>query len=311
MANSKSYEIEKSLQLGPDTLSAIGQLVEACEAEEPAPVRISWSMLRERAGATPLDFCCYQDGLLVGYLFMDHYDPKERETVILVHPAYRRRGIGLALLAEAREECRQTGVEQLVLLCERRAISGKAFVEHVGARFDFAEHEMALRDYQPRHALASRLNLRRAELDDLAAMTSILASSFGDPEDEVRQRLIRHWQDNSSRQYIATLAVDEQPDTAEPVGVVRLTAEDHETGIYGLGVAPAYQRRGYGRQIVEEAIRIARAADPEEPIMLDVDVDNTRAFNLYRSCGFQVRATYDYYTLNVSEDPQKVPHITI
>jgi len=299
------------LQLNENALSAIGQLVEACEAAEPAPVRISWSMLRARAGATPLDFCCYQDGLLVGYLFLDHYDPNERETVILVHPAYRRRGIGLALLAAAREACRQTGVEQMVLVCEQRAISGKAFIEHVGARFDFAEHEMALRDYQPRNALASRLRLRRAELDDLDALTSILASSFGESEDEVRQRLVRHWQDNSSRQYVATLAVDEQSGTAEPVGVVRLTAEDHETGIYGLGVAPAYQRRGYGRQIMEEAIRIARAAAPEEPIMLDVDVSNTRAFNLYSSCGFQVRATYDYYALRVSEQRQKAPHIPI
>jgi ribosomal protein S18 acetylase RimI-like enzyme len=300
LTSDQSYEIGQSLQPGPDVLSAIRQLVEVCEAEEPAPVRISWSMLRARPGLMPLDFCCYQDGLLVGYLFMDHYDPNERETVILVHPAYRRRGIGLALLAEAREECRQTGVEQIVLVCEQRAIAGKAFVEQVGARFDFAEHEMALCDYQPRNALASRLSLRRAELGDLDAMTSILSGSFDESEDEVRQRLIRHWQDNSSRQYIATLA-SERTDTAEPVGVVRLTAEDHETGIYGLGVAPAYQRRGYGRQIVEEAIRIARAAAPEEPIMLDVDVSNTRAFNLYSSCGFQVRATYDYYTLKVSE----------
>lgn len=300
MSNNQTYTIEKSLQLGPDALSAIRQLVAACEAAEPAPVRISWSMLQARPGLTPLDFCCYQDGLLVGFLFMDHYDPKERETVILVHPAYRRRGIGLALLAEAREECRQTGVEHMVLVCEQRAVSGKAFVEHVGVRFDFAEHEMALRDYQPRHALASRLSLRRAELDDLDAMVFIQAGSFDEAEDTVRQRLLQHWQDQSSRQYIAALA-SEEPGTAEPVGMVRLTAEDHETGIYGLGVAPAYQRRGYGRQIVEEAIRIARSADPEEPIMLDVDVDNTRAFNLYSSCGFQVRATYDYYALRVSE----------
>jgi hypothetical protein len=35
--------------------------------------------------------------------------------------------------------------------------------------------------------------------------------------------------------------------------------------------------------------------------MLDVDVDNTRAFNLYLSCGFQVRATYDYFTMSVGE----------
>lgn len=295
------YPIEKLLQLGPDALSAIRALVAACEAEEPAPLRISWGMLRARPGLTPLDFCCYLDDALAGYLCMDHYDPKERETVILVHPAYRRRGIGQALLAEAREQCRQIGVERIILLCEQRAIAGKAFALRVGARFDLAEHEMVLGSHQPRSVLTPHLSVRPAELDDLDALTVIHASSFDEPEAAARQNLIRHWQEPADRQYIATLAA-EQADRAEPVGTFRLTAEDHETGIYGLGVAPAYQGRGYGRQIVEEAVRIARAADPEEPIMLDVDVSNTRAFNLYSSCGFQVRATYDYYTLRVSEE---------
>jgi mycothiol synthase len=297
----QTYTIEKPLQLGQDTLGAIHQLVAACEAEEPASVRIIWGLLQARAGDTPLDFCCYLDGRLVGYLFLDHFDPRERETVILVHPAYRRRGIGLALLAEARGACRQTEVERIVLLCEQRAASGQAFVQHVGARFDFAEHEMVLGEFQPRQAPASGLRIRPVEFDDLDALVSIQASSFEEDEERVRQRLIRHWHDHASKQYIAMLAA-EQTDHAEPIGMFRLTAEDHETGIYGLGVAPAYQGRGYGRQIVEEAIRIARSADPQASVMLDVEVENTRAFNLYLSCGFQVRATYDYYALGVGEE---------
>jgi ribosomal protein S18 acetylase RimI-like enzyme len=298
--NNQTYTLEKRLALGPDDLSAIRHLVEICEAADHAPVRISWTMLQARAGLLPLDVCCYLDGLLVGYLFMDHYDPKERETVILVHPAYRRRGIGQALLAEAREPCRQMGVERIVLLCERRVPAGAAFCERVGARFDFAEHEMALGEFQPRNARASDLLFRRAEASDLDALVAIQASSFGEPEDEVRPRIIDRWQDPTSRRYIVTFS-PAQTGSTEPVGMVRLAAEAGETGIYGLGVAPAYQGRGYGRQIVEEAIRIARAENPQQAIMLDVAVSNTRAFNLYRSCGFQVRATYDYYALPVDE----------
>jgi ribosomal protein S18 acetylase RimI-like enzyme len=300
LSDNQVYVIEKPLRLEPDALSAIRQLVEACEAEEQAPVRMNWTMLQERSGAMPLDFCCYLDGRLVGYLFMDHYDPKERETVILVHPAYRRRGLGQALLAEAREACRGAGVERIVLICEQRAMSGLAFVRHVGARFDFAEHEMGLGDFRPRDTLAGQLSLRPANLDDLDVMASIQASSFDEDEERVRQRLIQYWHEPSSRKYIAVLAA-ELTGKAEAVGMLRLTAEGHETGIYGLGVAPAYQGRGYGRQMVEEAIRLARLDDQQRSVMLDVDVSNTRAINLYLSCGFQVRATYDYYALGVGE----------
>src|SRR5579871_658682 len=125
VSNYQAYTIEMPLHLDQDTLNTIRQLVDACEAEEPAPVRISWNMLQARPGLAPLDFCCYLDGRLVGYLFMDHYDPKERETIILVHPAYRRRGIAHALLVAAHEECRRAGIERIILICERRAVAGK------------------------------------------------------------------------------------------------------------------------------------------------------------------------------------------
>jgi ribosomal protein S18 acetylase RimI-like enzyme len=303
-----AYTIEPSLQLGTEALAAVRQLVEACEAAEPAPVRIPWGMLQQRPGLTPLDFCCYLDGTLAGYLFMDQYDPKERETVILVHPAYRRRGIAHALLKAAYEQCQRAGVEQIILICERRAVAGKAFVEHFQARFAWAEHEMVLGEFQPRDGYASKITFRPAEPGDFDAMVAIQADSFDEPADQVRERLLRHLQEQTDRIYVATVASGQDANTAL-VGMLRLTAEGQETGIYGLGVAPAYQGHGYGRQLVEEAIRAARATNPEEPIMLDVDESNTRAFNLYLSCGFKVRATYDYCALRVNENLEEPEHL--
>ncbi len=294
------YTIEPSPQPGPEALAAVRQLVEACEAAEPAPVRIPWSMLQARPGLTPLDFCCHLDGKLVGYLFMDQYDPRERETVILVHPAYRRRGIGHALLAAAHEECQRTGVEQIILICERRAVAGKAFIEHFRARFAWAEHEMVLGKFQPRNGYTSKITFRLAEPGDLDALVAIQASSFDEPQDRVRERLLNHLQEQSNTIYVGTVAAG-QGEKAEPVGMLRLTTEDDERGIYGLGVAPAHQGHGYGRQLVEEAIRMARSTNPQESVMLDVDETNSRAFQLYLSCGFKVRATYDYYALSMSK----------
>jgi ribosomal protein S18 acetylase RimI-like enzyme len=82
----------------------------------------------------------------------------------------------------------------------------------------------------------------------------------------------------------------------EPVGSLRLELDD-EIGIYAFGIHPAYRGRGYGRQMAEEVIHRIRAdpATSQKAVMLDVEIDNIHALSLYHSCGFQIRATYDYY----------------
>ena len=73
---------------------------------------------------------------------------------------------------------------------------------------------------------------------------------------------------------------------------------DKEIGIYGFIVRPDYRGQGYGRQMLEEAIRTIQFRS-SKGIMLDVDTNNTNAIGLYRSCGFEVRATYAYYGLDL------------
>ena len=82
------------------------------------------------------------------------------------------------------------------------------------------------------------------------------------------------------------------------MGCLRLDEMEDEVGIYGFVVRPEQRGRGYGRQILEEAIRIIRAEGGKE-ITLEVETDNVNAIGLYRSCGFLVKTTYDYYSLDI------------
>jgi len=84
----------------------------------------------------------------------------------------------------------------------------------------------------------------------------------------------------------------------EPIGCLRLDEMDGEVGIYGFVVRPGYRGRGYGRQMLEAVIRKIQA-ESQKGIMLEVDTENTIAIGLYRSCGFQVKTTYDSYDLDV------------
>jgi ribosomal protein S18 acetylase RimI-like enzyme len=131
----------------------------------------------------------------------------------------------------------------------------------------------------------------RLNLDDLETIAIILATDSGNVE-SVRQWIRKCLEEPDWRFYMATL-------DGKPLGCLRLDDMGNQVGIYAFEVRLGFRGLGYGRQILEEAIRIIRAENPK-PIMLDVETDNVNALGLYQSCGFEINTTYDYYGLEIS-----------
>ena len=133
--------------------------------------------------------------------------------------------------------------------------------------------------------------MRQANIGDLDTIASILAADSGNVE-AVKQWVGKLLEEPTSRFYLATLG-------EEPLGCLRLDDMGDQVGIYAFEVRPGYRGLGYGRQMLEEAIRTIRA-ETQKPIMLDVETDNTNAIGLYFSCGFEIKTTYDYCALDIS-----------
>ena len=278
-------------------LAEIEELTEICNRAEHLFMRLSFMMLRGRTGNEINDFLCYEHGMLVGYLALDEWGSDEKEVIAMVHPDFRRKRIFSALLAAAREECQQRAIPNILLVCEQASVGGQACAKAIGARRDFSEHEMVLEGFQERAAVDERLSLHEAGRADIDAVAAVLSASFNDPELLVTANLLKRFaQEKLPRIYLATFGEGEVS-CKEPVGTLRLDEFDGVIGIYGFGVVPDYRGRGYGRQILEETIRIIRKTS-QEPIMLDVETDNAPAIGLYKSCGFRIKTTYDYYARN-------------
>jgi ribosomal protein S18 acetylase RimI-like enzyme len=276
--------------------SAIKQLTEICNRAENLHMRLSFTMLRERSGKEYNDFLYYEQGMLIGYLELDEWGLDEKEVVAMVHPGFRRKRIFSVLLAAAREECQQRAIRNLLLICERSSPAGQACAKAIGARRSFSEHEMVLANFQECYTFDERLSIREARRDDIDAIATVLSASFDDPEPLVTANLLKRFsQEPSPRVYLATFGEGELS-CNEPVGTLRLDEFDGVIGIYGFGVIPDYRGRGYGRQILEETIRAIRTTS-QRPIMLDVETDNASAIGLYKSCGFDIKTTYDYYNV--------------
>ena len=74
-----------------------------------------------------------------------------------------------------------------------------------------------------------------------------------------------------------------------------------EVHLLNIGIAPAFQRRGYARRLMEHLVELAES-DGREHIILEVREGNTAARNLYDSMGFAQIGTRKRYYEDSLED---------
>ena len=128
----------------------------------------------------------------------------------------------------------------------------------------------------------NRSSIEDAVLADAAAMADVHERSFE-----------RHW----SAEELSTLLADYPkvqaivvrrgpPKQARIAGFVIMRSTGGEAEILTLAVDPPSRRRGYARQLIEEAARRAYH-DRAEALFLEVDESNRAAVSLYRQLGFE------------------------
>jgi ribosomal protein S18 acetylase RimI-like enzyme len=291
MPKTHTHGLVNKQTLSEAEITAIEQLIIDCNTYEGLLMRLSLDALRKRPGDETNDFLYYDDGILVGYLSIESWGTREREVTGMVHPDYRRKGIFSDILTAAKKACQRRGAQKIILVCEHAAQSGQAFVKSIEARHEYSEHEMVLGTFRERRIFHDGLNMRQANMRDLDKLVSILATDSGNVE-SVKRWIRKCLEEPAWRFYLATL-------DGKPLGCLRLDDMGDQVGIYAFEVRLGYRGLGYGRQMLEEAIRNIRAGS-QKPIMLDVETDNTNAIGLYQSCGFEIKTTYDYYGLDIS-----------
>ena len=270
-------------------LAEIRQLARICQEHEPLDLRLDWQGLALRSGDKAHELLYYRDDVLIGFFSMDGLGFDEAEGTGMVHPNYRRQGVFQALVAAAREKCRQNKTEALILLFDHRSDSASAFAKAIGAQHDFSEHSMRLDDPNRMPQIEQRLDFRKATQDDAPAIGAILARDFNGDATQIQQNVAHNMQSPIYRYYIATL-------DREPIGTLNVQNLSGEAYIYGFVVGPEQRGRGYGKEILARAIVDIVAKRPQ-PVFLEVETENDPAFGLYRSFGFEVITTYDYYRL--------------
>ena len=266
----------------------IRALAEACRLADSIEVKFNWGMMQERDSAGFNDFCCYADGLLVGYVPLDGFGD-EFEITSAVLPAYRRQGIFRRLFEAARQEARRRQAKKLLLVGYRDSVAGNEVIRRLDIPYDFSEYHMEAEAAAIGSLPTSRIQLELVNETNVADLSRMLALSFEDARWNAPEELRKELQREDKRYFLAKL--DETP-----IGQIGVITEENEVYIRAVGIVPEWRGRGYGRQLLATTI-LMLLQEGHTQFSLDVATNNGNALSLYQSCGFHAVNVYDYYVV--------------
>jgi ribosomal protein S18 acetylase RimI-like enzyme len=262
-------------RLGGGDRSSVEHLRRACEAADPLDLKI------ELDEADPLErpihFLAVTGDDVIGYAGLTPGD--EAEVCGMVHPSWRRREVGTALLTRIRDAATSLSRDSILVVCEDVGPAALAWMRRLGATLESAERRMIVRLSTPAGRPVTSdplLEVRPASDADHDGVVGVLGEEF-----------IDHHQ----RRLVGV----EGPTV---VGTLRLIDDLHRTMIYGFVIDERRRGQRLGTRMLAAVIAQLRAEGVGE-VGLEVDPNNTPAIRLYERFGFETVTTYRYMRLSL------------
>ena len=275
--NVAGWNITGKARLGGADRSNVDRLRRACEQAEPLDLKIE---LDESDHLDrPLHFLAGDGGEVIGYAGVTADD--DAEACGMVHPDWRRRGVGTALLDELRGATGRLGRKSILVICEQAGHPGLEWMRGIGATLESTEHRMVLRLTSPArvpHPGATRLEMRPASDADRDAIVHVLGEDYSDRPGE--------------RRLVGVVG-------GEVVATLRLTETTQRTMIYGFVIEQRLRGRRLGTRLLAAVIEQLRDEGVAD-VGLEVDPENTPAARLYERFGFKTVTTYRYMRLAIA-----------
>src|SRR4029077_20174822 len=135
------WNVTERARLGGGDRSSVDRLRRACEAAEPLDLKIELD--ESDHFDRPMHVLADAGGEVIGYAGVTADD--DAEVCGMVHPSWRRRGVGTALLGGVCGAATRLGRESILVICEEAGRAGLAWMRAIGATLESTERRMVLR----------------------------------------------------------------------------------------------------------------------------------------------------------------------
>lgn len=234
-------------------------------------------------------FMLYKEDRLISALTLFVLTDREAEVSAMTLPEYRGQGYFSELVKKAEVEVKKYGIPSILFTCDARSESGKAAIASQKAEYEFSEYLLKYNEAFDKKVLDYdyTLKLHKAGYSDIEDIARISMDAFGDSYENAKS-IASNMLSSTNREFFLGET------DGQYVCMGTKTVEGDTASINGLGVLSAFQGKGYGREMLYLIIK-KLLEQKVSNIVIEVESQNDRAFNLYKNSGFDVQTAWEYY----------------
>lgn len=234
-------------------------------------------------------FLLYEDNKLISLISIFIPTASEAEISAYTLPEYRQKGYFRELLDEVIEELKKYKKPELVFVCEPGSIDGKKVVKKLGAKLCFTEHFLRFKSSAGNLKLkrCTQIKLQEADLKDIEPIVTLSRQIFNNNYKDSKSMIEKSIKADNIIQYTALL--DEHL-----IGMAAVSSETGQASIFGLGISPKYQGKGFGKELMSLILEDLEKRGVKN-ITIEADSINKNALELYIKSGFEIETSYGYY----------------
>lgn len=282
-------EIKKLTTLDRKQVIKVLELINQCKGHEPINIAPTLSNEGNFDPNIPCLYLLEENDFLMSFLCLYMPNPYYGEAVCFTFPGVRKRGYFKKLWEIALKELEASGKAdemELMVLTDGKSIDAQLALKSMGMERQYTEYLLSkplVPSDRPVSLTAEPIDANNPK--DANAIFMLHETIFS----EGRTASTAFVQ-STKQEYIQSYIVKHNENT---VGLFHLALDGDRVFLFGFGILPAFQGKGYGKQMVDLAIRLSPEGYKE--MGLQVSSYSETAYNLYRGCGFSEKSRIEYF----------------